>query len=261
MPIDAQLDRARVNRSKALVDQFRKHQFARERLAWNVHTKHRMIAHPMFWKAMVSCLLTTQQRSGKGSPVYRFTRTAPFPLRWTVLAGIRGRNDLVQRVLIKAGGIRRHEVLSIHIEPAPATFGARVSQPPGLRATVGSRSTGSLTQVSTKSGQVHIAKNFGLLLDGYWQETLPVLRTLMPTSTQTDERLAADFIDERFVGFGPKQARNLLHWLGLARYEIPIDSRAVKWINALRLGFRVDPTRLQDRVYYCEVLDVVQHVC
>src|SRR5881628_2084729 len=38
---------------------------------------------------------------------------------------------------------------------AAAAFGARVSQPPGLRATVGSRSIGSLTQVSTKSGQVH----------------------------------------------------------------------------------------------------------
>jgi len=122
--------------------------------------------------------------------------------------------------LIKAGGIRRHKVLSSHI-----------------------------------------AENFSLLLDGFWQETLPVLRTLMPTSTQIDERLAADFIDEHFVGFGPKQARNLLQWLGLARYEIPIDSRAVKWINVLRLGVRVDPTRLQDRAYYCEVLDVVQHVC
>jgi putative transposase len=37
---------------------------------------------------------------------------------------------------------------------AAAAFGARVSQPPGLRATVGSRSIGSLTQVSTKSGQI-----------------------------------------------------------------------------------------------------------
>src|SRR5207245_1702867 len=41
---------------------------------------------------------------------------------------------------------------------AAAAFGARVSQPPGLRATVGSRSIGSLTQVSTKSGQVQLCR-------------------------------------------------------------------------------------------------------
>jgi hypothetical protein len=35
-----------------------------------------------FWKQMVACLLTTQQRSGPTSAVTRFIRTAPFPLAY-----------------------------------------------------------------------------------------------------------------------------------------------------------------------------------
>ena len=45
------------------------------------------------------------------------------------------------------------EYLELH-RPA-AAFGARVSQPAGLRAPLRSPSIGSLTQVSTKPGQVH----------------------------------------------------------------------------------------------------------
>ena len=41
---------------------------------------------------------------------------------------------------------------------------------------------------------------------------------------ESAERQAADYFADHFAGFGPKQSRNLLQSLGLARYEVPIDS-------------------------------------
>lgn len=60
-----------------------------------------------FWKAMVACLLTTQQRSGPNSPVGQFVAHKPFPLSYKVCVS---HNHLEQHVLaiLKAhGGIRR----------------------------------------------------------------------------------------------------------------------------------------------------------
>jgi len=44
------------------------------------------------------------------------------------------------------------------------------------------------------------------------------------------EREACILLQE-LKGIGPKQSRNLRQALGLLRYEIPIDSRIVKWLN------------------------------
>ena len=75
------------------------------------------------------------------------------------------------------------------------------------------------------------------------------------------ERQAADFIDESFYGFGPKQSRNLLQSLGLTRHEIPIDSRIVKWLNGFGFPLMLSATALADRNYYCFVMDGIQEIC
>ncbi len=75
------------------------------------------------------------------------------------------------------------------------------------------------------------------------------------------ERRAAEFIDAKFVGFGPKQSRNLLQWLGLSRYETPIDSRITKWLNDFGFPVRLSGTALSDPSYYDFVSDGVQRLC
>jgi hypothetical protein len=42
---------------------------------------------------------------------------------------------------------------------------------------------------------------------------------MQQTTWETEEEVA-DYIDNHFVGFGPKQARNVLQALRLTRYEI-----------------------------------------
>jgi transposase InsO family protein len=83
-----------------------------------------------------------------------------------------------------------------------ATFGARVSQPPGLRATVGSRSIGSLTQVSTKSGQVQYPIPVGVYpsnaLAEFKERVLPSMRTWLIAKLRRPKTAVLGY-DERIV--------------------------------------------------------------
>lgn len=106
-----------------------------------------------------------------------------------------------------------------------------------------------------------IAKNMTVLEEGLWQRTLDTLGTLLTNQTVGAEREAADFIDFKFAGFGPKQARNLLQSLGLTRHEIPIDSRITKWLNEFGFPVRLSASALADPNYYCFVMDGLQALC
>jgi hypothetical protein len=61
--------------------------------------------------------------------------------------------------------------------------------------------------------------------------------------------------------FGPKQSRNLLQSLGLSRYETPIDSRIVKWLNEFGFPLRLSAPALADRHYYAFVMEGFQQIC
>jgi hypothetical protein len=106
-----------------------------------------------------------------------------------------------------------------------------------------------------------IATNLTRLEEGLWQQTLNTLDTLRTNKGIGAEREAADFIDDKFAGFGPKQARNLLQSLGLTRHEIPIDSRITKWLNEFGFLVRLSASALADTNYYCFVMDGFQVLC
>jgi hypothetical protein len=105
------------------------------------------------------------------------------------------------------------------------------------------------------------ASNFKKLEDGFWPTTLEKLEHLRTHQDVATERTTADFIDDNFAGFGPKQSRNLLQSLGLTRYEIPIDSRVTNWLNRFGFPVHLSATALADRDYYCFVLDGIQELC
>ena len=65
-----------------------------------------------------------------------------------------------------------------------------------------------------------------------------------------------------FKGFGPKQARNVLQFIGLTRFEIPIDSRMINWINEnTSFPLELDAGLLQSGTGYEAVLDEFQRLC
>ena len=105
----------------------------------------------------------------------------------------------------------------------------------------------------------YTTRNLWALEHGLWQETCRTIDALCCEQTPSAERVAAHFVDRRFVGFGAKQARNLLQLLGLTKYEIPIDSRVVKWLKIQGLPVELD--ELTQWVSYDSVSDNLQRLC
>jgi hypothetical protein len=106
-----------------------------------------------------------------------------------------------------------------------------------------------------------VATNLDRLEAGLWSKTLETVNRLDRHSSPADEREAATFIDDHFKGFGPKQSRNLLKWLGLTKYEIPLDSRITKWLNEFGFPVRLSAGALSDQNCYNFVSDGVQELC
>ena len=106
-----------------------------------------------------------------------------------------------------------------------------------------------------------VKKNYDYLERGGWGAIFDVTTTLRHSSTIAQEREAAAFVDENLAGFGPKQSRNLLQWLGLTKYETPIDSRITKWLNEFGFPFRLTAAALADPYYYQFVEDGLQQLC
>jgi hypothetical protein len=107
-----------------------------------------------------------------------------------------------------------------------------------------------------------LSKNFDLLEEGELPRALDQCNRLVRSGQRETEATAADYIQQKFDGFGPKQSRNVLQALGLTRYEIPIDSRVTDWLNEeLAFPFHVSATALSDKHYYNLLLDAIAKLC
>ena len=120
-------------------------------------------------------------------------------------------------------------------------------------------SLGGIRRTSTIAEQC--AANFKLLEEGLWEVLLAKLRKVNESDDPTVEREVAHFVAEHFEGFGPKQSRNLLQWLGTSKYEIPIDSRVTKWLNGHLLNFQLSAQLLSEHAYYDLLSDGIQMLC
>jgi len=74
------------------------------------HTKNTV------WFSLVSCLLTTQQRSGPDSAVTRFINTKPFPLNYELCVSKPHLGEYSKKIIREFGGLRFHNRLSGQIE-------------------------------------------------------------------------------------------------------------------------------------------------
>jgi len=91
-----------------------------------------------------------------------------------------------------------------------------------------------------------------------WHHIRSQLETIASHTTANKERIVAHFLKEHFLGLGPKQSRNLIQWMGLSKYEIPLDSRMVKVLRDLTFPVPLSPTALADEGYYCFIEDAIQ---
>jgi thermostable 8-oxoguanine DNA glycosylase len=107
----------------------------------------------------------------------------------------------------------------------------------------------------------YAAANLPLMTGDAWSECAAELEHLRHNQTVEAERRVATFIDDRFYGFGPKQSRNLLQMLGLTQYEIPVDSRIMKWMEDFGFPLPLHSDLLGYRDYYEFVEDAVHALC
>ncbi len=197
--------------------------FVKGRIKKNVSEQPLKLDKNEFWDWLVSCLLTTQQRSGPNSHITKFISLKPFPLSYEVCKKSDNIESTAYKILSSFGGIR----------------------------------------MTTKISE-QIKTNFEMLETGMWTEVLELGEKLIKSRNKPEqkaiEREACIFV-QKLNGVGPKQSRNLWQALGMTRYEIPIDSRIIKWLNKNGFPFKLSPIGLQDEYYYELILDGLQELC
>lgn len=120
-------------------------------------------------------------------------------------------------------------------------------------------SFGGIRRAASISRQ--IVNNLAILENDYWDNLIHALELMNNSDDPIVERKCAHIIAGTFEGIGPKQSRNFLQWLGVSRYEIPIDSRITKWLNRHVLKHLLSSTLLSDSVYYDMISDGVLSLC
>ncbi len=228
MRIQWVVDRQDTERVAEFVVSQRGRSFAQHRIRKNVRGPVPSFHREVFWQAMVSCLLTTQQRSGPESAVTRFICTEPFPLDLQTCVQQPEVDDYVERIVTDFGGLRR----------------AR---------RIGEEVRACLVWLEGQGGWLEIECEANALAE---------CRRCRPQgSDKLAERAAAKLVAENLKGFGPKQSRNLWQTLDFTRYEIPLDSRITKWLNGIGFPVKLSASGLADANYYDFVMDGVQELC
>ena len=220
MQIDWKVASEDARRLQLFISERSNDAFVKNRHRKNIERAREVPSKAAFWKAMIACLLTTQQRSGPESAVARFISKDPFPLEFDQC---RLKADLqahVAAALTSHGGLRRSE-------------------------TIGKEAATNLSTIESSWHKV----------------TQPLLGELVRSDSPKPERSAAREIQAQLRGFGPKQSRNLLQILGLTRYEIPLDSRIIKWVNEFGFPLTLTSAGLSDEDYYSFVMDGIQSLC
>jgi thermostable 8-oxoguanine DNA glycosylase len=100
-----------------------------------------------------------------------------------------------------------------------------------------------------------------LLESGEWSVLLQHLASLESNTTQAKEVKVAQYLQsKKYPGLGPKQSRNFIQWVGLSRYEIPLDSRILKKLKQYGCAFVPRAGALSDETVYRFVQAGLQQV-
>lgn len=107
----------------------------------------------------------------------------------------------------------------------------------------------------------YLSKILSTLENGEWETLLKHLSTIESRTTREKELKVAQYLQSNlYPGLGPKQSRNFIQWLGLSRYEIPLDSRVLKKLKELGCEFVPPATALSDETVYRLLQDGVQQL-
>lgn len=116
-----------------------------------------------------------------------------------------------------------------------------------------------LRRAPTMAG--NLSQILELLENGEWKLLAQHLKTLESNTTKGKELKVVNYLQsKKYPGLGPKQARNLIQWVGLSRYEVPLDSRVLKKLKEFGCTFVPRATALSDETVYRFVQAGVQQI-
>jgi len=102
-----QIEDSDIQKVKAFYEAQKNNAFVLNRIERNVKKVLPQFSNDMFWEAMISCLITTQQRSGPDSSVIKFICTKPFPLNYQKCKAADNLQKTVEETITTFGGLRR----------------------------------------------------------------------------------------------------------------------------------------------------------
>jgi len=105
-----------IYKIRVFYDQHKGNNFVQRRYKRNIKRELPEFSNSLFWGAMVSCLLTTQQRSGPESAVTRFISTTPFPLNYEICLKQHNLGKFAETSITEFGGIRRGPTIGDEIQ-------------------------------------------------------------------------------------------------------------------------------------------------
>ncbi|MBA5686335.1 hypothetical protein [Rugamonas apoptosis] len=192
----------------------------RARRRRNVKRINLDISKQAIWGALVGCQVTTQQKSGPGSKVAKFLDSESPVLDLRACIAEKNLEPMISTACKKAG-LRRNDTIANNL--------------------------------------VCILEN---LESGEWEPLLSALETIRTHTTLKKEQEVVSYIlrGGKFPGLGQKQARNFIQWLGLSRYEIPLDSRVLKKMKQLGASFVPKGAALVDETVYLFVQSSLQQL-
>lgn len=204
----------------SFVEEYLDHPFVKNRISRNISRNNTNIKKSDFWRSFVGCLLTSQQKSGAGTPLSEFMN--------------------------KKG----NKILDIQYcldEPYLLDIASNAISESGLRFS--NNIAGWLVEAVAfiKDGGWDETKSNLESISSY--TTKKKERLVVDFLSNKDH----------FKGLGPKQSRNLIQAMGLSRYEIPLDSRMMKVLkDVLDFPVPLSSSALSDEDYYRFVEDGIQ---
>lgn len=105
-----------------------------------------------------------------------------------------------------------------------------------------------------------IQHNLDLLNSKNW-EIINDINSYLPSENYVDEqKIARKLMDLK--GIKSKQSRNLIQFLGLTRFEIPLDSRVMNWFNQeFDFPIILSSKGMNDEEYYSFILGGIRLLC
>lgn len=97
-------------------------------------------------------------------------------------------------------------------------------------------------------------------LDKWWPELSLKINSLRSQKAGVREEREVAVKLQEFKGIGPKQSRNIIQFLGLSRYEIPLDSRIMRVLKELGFPVPLSSAALGDESYYRFVEDGLREI-